>query len=44
MNIRAILEKARLVASPPKQLEIRIIRSLDEITDIDAAIWVLFTI
>lgn len=44
MNIRSILDKARAVVSPPKTLPIILIRSEAEITDINAAIWVLIEI
>ena len=44
MSIRADIDKLKELLKPKAKLEIKIIHSMDEVTDVDAAIWVLFTI
>ena len=44
MSIRVDVDKLRELLKPKAKLEIKIIHSMDEVTIIDDAIWVLFTI
>ena len=44
MSLRAEVIKLKEQLKPKQALEIRIIYGIDEVTDLDSAIWVLFTI
>lgn len=41
MSLKSEVGKLKKIAFPPKKLPIKIIYDISEITDIDAAIWVL---
>lgn len=44
MHLKSRFQKLEQKLMPKRKLEVKVIYSIDEVTDIDDAIWVLFTI
>lgn len=44
MELKRRLQRLELRLNPPKKLPVIVVRSIDEITDIDAAMWVVIKI
>lgn len=44
MNLRSQVAKLTQILKPPKTLEIKIVYHVNEVTDIESAIWVVLTV